>query len=362
MKNITPIIPKILGLLLLMSLMGIASPVDANVSASAPNTIKVIAGGVPKYWGETRDYDAWFSTLAAAGVTSFLPFSEYQEVPEALYLGYETDFMPPCSPDDPSFTALRTHHIQLVVAGDLLYSAGTPALEADPLRALMTCAGEGMIAGVLSIDEPAKFNPSENIHNAQALYERIKTIAPELPVMMVHAPIPDTITQADGKIIPTTQSAVDTYLNDVKNLSAYADIIGFDLYPIPTEITPFIAPNLGLSPVGYQKAFPAYMNWLRSTLADKSYMLALQAFSYQRLLSPQAASDASAAGYKLPFPTEAQLQDMACLTIEGGASQFAWWGQSALISEDQPFWDSVLATTKAITLDPVGYCKGRSLP
>lgn len=361
MKNITQIMPKILGLLLLMTLMNITSPVDANVSASTPNPIKVIASGVPKYWGETRNYDEWFSKLAAAGVTSFLPFSEYQELPEALYLGYETDFMPPCSPDDPSFTALRAHHIQLVASGDLLYSTGIPALEADPLRALMTCAGDGMIAGVLSIDEPAKFNPFENLHKAQELYKRVKTVAPMLPVMMVHAPIPDTITQPDGTTSPTTQAAVDTYLNDVKNLSAYADIIGFDLYPIPAEITPLIAPNLGLVPVGYQEAFPAYMNWLRSMLADKSYMLALQAFSYQRLLSPQAALDASAAGYKLPFPTEAQLQDMACLTIEGEASQFAWWGQSALIPEDQSFWDMVLATTKAITLDPVRYCKGRSL-
>jgi hypothetical protein len=342
---------KIIGLIfngfILIILMGISPDIAASGSDSPP-TIGVTAAGVPKYWGETRDYDQWFGELAAAGVTAFLPYSAYQEAPEPLSLGYEVDFFPPCSYDDAAFQALRTQHIQLLVAGEVLYADGFPPLEEDPLRALMACAGEGMISAVLSIDEPGinQTNDSDPTENARALYERVKAIDPALPVMMVHAPIPDAVTEAE----------VDEYLSNVSAFSAYADIIGFDLYPIPTESASLIAPDLGLTPVGYTEAFPAYLGWLQEVADGRPYFLVLQAFSFERQVSAEIAQEIRDAGYLMRFPTEAELQDMACLAVEGGVSEIAWWGQSLLIEEDAAFWESVLAVTQGITIDADAYC------
>jgi len=351
---------KIIGMLILMSI-GLYQ-LD-KLSASSVR-LEIVAAGVPKYWGETRDYDAWFAELSAAGITEFLPFSEYQELPEALYLGYEADFFPPCSYDDASFRALRAHQVKLVVAGEVLYAEGFPPLEDDLLRALRVCAGEGMISTVLSFDEPGitQIHALDPTRKARMLYERVKAIDPTLSVMMVHAPIPETVTELDGTSRPVQHSDVETYLRDVKDFSVYADIIGFDLYPIPAEFASLIAPNLGLTPVGYRQAFPAYFDWLHGIAEDKPYFLALQAFSYERELSSTMAQEAKDAGYELRFPTETELQDMACLAVEGGATKLALWGQSFLLSEDKTFWESVLEVSRQITTDGASYCDGRPIP
>ncbi len=334
-----------------------------SVSASR-STIEITAAGVPKYWGETRDYDAWFSELAAAGITDFLPFSEYQEFPEALYLGYEVDFFPPCSYDDAAFQALRAHKIKLLVAGEVLYADGFPPLEEDPLRALMACAGEGMISAVLSVDEPGitQIHADDPTRNARMLYEHVKAVDPSLPVMMVHAPIPQTVVESDGTSRPVNQVDVDTYLRHIEEFSLYADIIGFDLYPIPAEFASLIAPNLGLSHFEYKAAFPAYFDWLHDVAAGKPYFLVLQAFSFERELSPEMAQEVKDAGFHLRFPTESELQDMACLAVEGGVSKLALWGQSFLLSEDEAFWESVLAVSHSITTDEADYCEQRPIP
>lgn len=351
---------KIIGLIFtgfFLSIFMAISP-DTAASISDAPTIGVTAVGVPKYWGETRDYDHWFGELAAAGVTAFLPYSAYQEAPEPLSLGYEVDFFPPCSYDDPAFQALRTHNIQLLVAGQVLYAEGFPPLDEDPLRALMACAGEGMISAVLSIDEPGinQSDDSDPTENVRALYERVKAIDPTLPVMMVHAPIPDAVTEADGTSRAITEAEVDEYLRNVSAFSVYADIIGFDLYPIPTESASILAPDLGLTPVGYTEAFPAYLGWLQEAADDRPYFLALQAFSFERQVSAEIAQEIRDAGYIMRFPTESELQDMACMAVEGGVSEIAWWGQSLLIEEDAAFWESVLAVTQGVTSDADAYC------
>jgi hypothetical protein len=334
---------------LLLCLMG------AAVSAS-PSEIRVTMVGVPRYMGENPNYEDWFAELASAGVTAFLPFSIYQEIPEPLSLGYEADFFPPCSYEDEAFQALREANIQLLVAGQVLYGEAIPAMEDDPLLALMECAGEGMISAVLSIDEPSLNTSDGSSDSLSALYERVKAIDPNLPVMMVHAPIPVEVTEADGTARPVRQDEVDTYLANVEAASAYADIIGFDLYPIPFEIAGLIAPNRDIELLDYQEAFPAYLDYLAKLADGRPYFLVLQAFSYERQLSPEIAQEARDAGYNIRFPTEAELQEMACLAVEGGASEIAWWGGSFLLEEDAEFWNSILAVTKGITADAEDYC------
>lgn len=322
--------------------------------------ITVMMAGVPKYWGETRDYDDWFTKLKAAGVTAFLPFSEYQEAPEVLSLGYEVDFLPPCDRNSPAFQALRKHDMKLIVPAQLLYPPGNfPPLQDDPLLALSQCAGEGMIAAVLSIDEP--FNAPRDLavdpyKDVRELYERVKTVTPELSVMMVHAPIVSEVTTADGQTRPVAQDEVDYYLSEVEHLSNYADLIGFDLYPIPEDLTRLTAPFQGGAPVDYSIAIPSYLQWMQQIEGERSYMMVLQGFSYEDQLSAELAQQAKDAGFAVRPPDESELRAMACSVWQGGGSMIAWWGPSLLGQEDEAFWNQILNVSQHITSDAAEYC------
>lgn len=126
----------------------VAAPLPSGTIATP-----VFMAGVPKFLGESRDYDRIFQALADAGVTAFFPTFQYQELPDARSLGYEADFLPPCEADDPAFAAMREHGVKLIVPGQGLYPLDAfPGPDDDPLRALMHCAGEEMIQAVLSID------------------------------------------------------------------------------------------------------------------------------------------------------------------------------------------------------------------
>lgn len=344
------------ALFLVVSLIALRLTAQAQ---SEPPEVVVIAAGVPRPMGETRDYDGWFAELADAGVTAFLATSQYQEVPEALALNYEADFVPPCSPDDPAFAAMRAHDIQLVVPGQLFYPPGElPPLEADPLRALLACTGDAGIFGVLSVDEPvnAPHEPADPTRDVRAIYERVQQVAPNLPVLMVHAPIPSEIPLEDGTVRPVNEAEIAAYLVQVEQFSAYADIIGFDVYPIPPDIASVIAPGQGVVRVPYAIALPAYLDWLHQTADGRPIFMTLQGFSYARLLDAETNQQAADAGYRLRFPTETELRDMACLTAASDA-MIVWWGQSHLTSEDTAFWTSLLDVTRGVSSDPDGYCQ-----
>ncbi len=329
--------------------------------AGQDTKISVIMVGVPKHWGETRDYNDWFMKLKAAGVTAFLPFSEYQEAPEVLSLGYEVDFLPPCDRNSPAFQALRKHDMKLIVPAQLLYAPDNfPSLQDDPLLALSQCAGEGMIAAVLSIDEPfyAPRDPVDPYKDVRELYERVKTVTPELPVLMVHAPVLSQVTGTDGQARAVTQDEVDYYLSEVEHLSDYADIIGFDLYPIPTELMGFSAPGQNGLPVDYTIAFPSYMDWLRQHAGERQYMMVLQGFSFEDQFSPEMAQQVKDAGYTMRVPDEGELRTMACDVWQGGGSVIAWWGPSLLVEDDEVFWNQILEVSQHITSEPAEYCAG----
>lgn len=345
-------------LVLILLLAGAWGHADRQVKAGAQSDVIVIAAGVPKPHGESGDYDHIFAELADAGVTVFLATSQYQEVPEPLSLGYEIDFLPPCTPESPAFAAMRKYGIRLIVPGQLLYAPGQfPPLEDDPLLALIECAGEDGIFAVFSVDEPAHAaqDASDPERDVRELYARVKEVAPELPVMMVHAPLPVEIIEDDGAVRAPMQAEIDAYLQQVELFSAHADIIGFDVYPIPPDIAPVVAPGLGTSPVPYQEAIPAYLDWLNGIAAGRPVFMVLQGFSYERQLDAATAQQVADAGFVLRFPSEDELREMACLTVTGGG-MVAWWGQSHLLAEDADFWTSLLNVSRGVSADAAGYC------
>lgn len=300
--------------------------------------------GVPKYIGASQDYEAIFSQLNAAGIDVFFPVFQYQEAPAPATLGHEADFVPPCERASPSFTALRRHKMRLIVPGGLIYptSGAFPDLEADPLNALLACAGREAIYGLLGFDEPAL--NGIGLDASRKLYERVKEIDPSIPVLMVQSPMVIEPGRQDS------DAARSQYLEQVRQQSDYADIIGFSLYPIPAAIAKLGSPGHGEEIVDYPAAVEGYMDWLADTLPSKQRMAVLQSFAYADQFEPsylkQVAPPEMIAEAR--SPTRKELKDMARMSIDRGAQLVIWYGSAFNANRQSPLWGDVLAVSKAL--------------
>jgi len=322
------------------------SLISMTLATQSPMT--VIAAGVPRFLAEDRDYDLLFSQLADHHITAFLPTFQYQEHPTSLSLGYEADFLPPCHADDAAFEAMRTYNIKLIVPGQLLYAI---ASSTDPLQDLIACAGTDMIAAVLSIDEPFGAitdwqSPNQDV---ETLYNRVKTTDPNLPVMMVHAPVAAHMADADGSIHTITSSESAFYLETTRKLSEFSDIVGFDVYPIArdggTITTPQQAPRV---PSNAGLFIADYLNWIHENIPGRPSFMVLQSFSFSRQYAEPPYTDL--------FPTQQELKLMACQVLEYQGQTLVWWGQSFLKEGDEAFWQSVLTVSENIATNGRAYC------
>ncbi|GBU16737.1 hypothetical protein AOPFMNJM_0767 [Methylobacterium jeotgali] len=304
----------------------------------------VAVSGVPRDLAQTRDWDRIFADLRANGVTAFFPTFQYVEQPEAKSLGFETEFVPPCKPDAPAFAAMRRHGIRLLAPGGLLYPADAmPAAgEADPLRALIACTGRDGIAGVVAYDEPP--HQGVKLSASEALYRRVKAIDASLPVMMVHAPLvmdrPELQTRIGRK----------RYLDEVKAHGRFANMVGFDVYPIPQELAQTALPALDVAQAGPAETVRAYADWVARELPDKRRFMVLQGFSYADQYDP-----AVVAGMKgspildiVRPPTKAELRAMTDAAVAGGAEIVVFWGTSFIAKAESPAWGDILAVSKAV--------------
>lgn len=208
-----------------------------SVFAQQPQNVNFGVAGVPKTLAETRDYNKIFKTLKDSSVTIFFPTFQYQEVPKAKSLGYETDFLLPCDRDAGAFKALQKHNIKLLLSADLLYprKQKLPSIENDPLAQILKCISKDNIAGILNYDEPAHNDIDPK--TTKNIFQRVKSIEKNISVYMVHAPIIMDQKQFQGAI------GRNQYLTKIKKHSQNADIIGFDLYPIPTHTAKIGLPN-----------------------------------------------------------------------------------------------------------------------
>lgn len=339
-----------IAFVLVMALLGLA-PGRPAVQASDPAPPVVIAAGVPRHLGESASDDEIFATLAAAGVTVFLPIFQYQESPEPKSLPRDATFFPPCSADNDPFRAMRAHGIQLLIPAEVLYGGGTPVEQGDAMfRDLLACAGPGGTFGVYSVDEPAHdlTNLAAKEALARLIYERSKAIAPELRVLMVHAPI---ITETlDGETWrPRTEEEAKSELDAIARVSSWSDIVGFDLYVIPAETAKIAVPGAVATPVDWTVAIQAYMTWLTEHVPGKSTLIVLQAFGFADMLGLPPVAEGRQ-------PDRDELLGMACAAIDFGATNIAWYGQSFLDAEDDVLWSDVLAVSGAIRNNPATVC------
>lgn len=329
------------GLRLAVALLAALLAALASGGAAEAQTVFGVAG-VPQSLGRARDYDATFALLRANGITAFFPTFQTVEQPAAASLGFEIDFLPPCTTESPAFSALRRHGIGLVVAADTIYPRGAPlpAADRDPLRALIACAGRERIHAVLSYDEPVHQGASEA--EVERVYRRVKEVAADLPVLMVHAPMildqPRYATAAGRK----------AYLGACARYSRHADVVGFDVYPIPRDIAKVTAPDGDGAAADHTEAIRGYTAWLRRAMPGKPLMMVLQGFSYVDQFEPAFLARIAGPGLiaTVSPPSPGEIAEMVRLAVAGGAGTVFWWGPSLLRDAGSGPWPAILDASR----------------
>jgi len=296
------------------------------------------AAGAPRDMTEARDYLRLFTGLRADGMDYFFPTFQYQEIPAAKSPGFEGDFAAPCSPDAPVFTALRQTGMRLILPAELLYPAPAPfpPVAEDPLRALLDCAGKGGIYAVTTYDEaPDKGVPLARV---RAFYQRVKAVAPELPVIMIHAPVlldkPQYATRAQRR----------AYLESVVEYAAYGDIVGFDVYPVPQSLAKIAPPDGSDTLLPPAETVAAYLDWMARRLPDKSGVIVLQGFGIRDMYAPayRDRNFAPALVEQARPPDTAELAGMLAAVRNRGVDLVVWWGQAMLKTADQAPWPDIV--------------------
>lgn len=295
--------------------------------------------GVPKSLGETRDFDKIFGELKASGMSVFFGTFQFQEIPTGQTLGFEVDLLPPCQATDKAFVALKAHGIKLLVPGNLIYppDAALPPLDDDPLRKLLACAGDDGIYGVSNYDEPSHTGITDS--QLKRLYDRVKLVKPSLPVHMIHAPL----------FTDQPTSGYQPYLDLVVRQSAFADIVGFDVYPVPPAIAKIANPD-GTASEDPADAIGAYMDWIRLKAPNKSYLIVLQGHSIADLYAPDERAKFPTEILSMVRPPNAkETRDMTRRAVDGNASIVIWWGTSFVKNDATEPWGSIRATVAEFT-------------
>ncbi len=326
------VLSQLTALICVLSLCTLAT--GAELPPAAKTELRFLAAGVPKILGEKANYEQIFQELKGAGITAFMPFSEYQEVPESRSLSWEREFYPQYKTNDQAISAMRKYGIKLLIPASILYAAeNSTAKRTDPLKEVISWAGRGNVFGVYSYDEPA-LQSGDASPACKRLYTRVKAVDATLPVIMIHSSIPESA---------ASKKDIEEYLAKVRTSSQFADIVGFDVYAIPTDLMkvkgPYSSPEKILN---YGQALSEYMQWLKTNLPAKKHMMVLQAFCAEDQGHPALLAKM----YGDRRPTKAELQDMVKIVTRSNVS-VGWWGQSLVKDGDTKFWTDVLDATRS---------------
>ncbi|WP_322867277.1 hypothetical protein U5922_014495 [Aquicoccus sp. G2-2] len=217
---------------------------------------------------------------------------------------------------------------------------GRVPVSADPLSQIIACVGRKNIAAVTNYDEAAFQGISEK--SVEALYNRVKQIDSTLPVFMVHAPI-----LTDKPQFANT-GHVDRYLEAVKRYSRYADVVGFDVYPVPSLISKAATPTSRLAVVGPDQAIAQYTAWVKANIPDKKTLIVLQGFAYTDLYAPEFVQKNVPAPLRaiIKPPSRNEIDSMVAQAKAAGVGVIIWWGQASLNSTEDAPWPDILRSAR----------------
>lgn len=302
--------------------------------------MEFLLAGAPRPLVKDQNYVDLFALLQANKIAAFLPTFQYQEVPQPRSFGFENDFVAPCSKNDAPFRALRSSKVKLLIPGELIYPDASrltgPIQADDPLAQLISCVGRDHIYGISNYDEAAFHGRS--ITDVQRLFDRVKAVDPSLPVLMVHGPLVMDRPQFSSR------SKRQKYLQDVILYSQYADIVGFDVYPVPGMIAKLATPLSNGEQVDTDQAVPGYLEWMDGNLPEKRKLMVFQGFSYTDMYEFDFLK--STVPYALRAiiqpPDSAQIENMLLAAQTHKVEAVIWWGQAALRDTKQAPWPDIL--------------------
>jgi len=291
--------------------------------------------GIPIDLATSRDYDQIFKTLSDSGIDVFCPLTIYEEYPEVKSLGFENDFFPPpfgnATPE--IYDLAREYGIKIAFSADVMYPLGSdmPSAAQDPLLAIIDMGGRDIIHSIFNYDEPVLRGISAT--DSKAVFEHIKSIDPEIDVQQVHAPVGPEADPSD-------------YLSSVLDHAAWADTVGFDVYPIYAQSgaqTPLSGGQI-VEPV---QSLQEYVSWLDTNLADKKHVMVLQAFELADLFSDEALANFSSEELAVSrAPTELEMRAM--LNAVSDVDSVYWFGPSLQESQSHSTWQGVLSVSEAM--------------
>lgn len=322
--------------------------INNSYTFDASRKMEIVAAGVPKYLGETRDYQRIFTELEDAGFTAFLATTQYQEHPVALSLETEIDFYPPCNPEDSQWKALRDAGIKLVVPAELVFSAFMDERTAgDPLAEIIACAGRENILGVTNYDEPAgrMWDSSITERSLKDYYNRVKRVDSTLPVLMVHAPLfASRMVEGYDEPFPVKEDR-DRFFDLTKSASTYADIVGFDIYPVPVDFMGGLTSPLreGKATESHTDVIEEYLSWQREMLPSKELLYVMQGFDYRMQFASSSLDELVEQKDReiMRAPTDEEFRDMVDAALAGGVRTLIWWGQSHITESDAGLWGDI---------------------
>lgn len=295
--------------------------------------------GVPYDLAISRDFDAVFSQMQAAGQTLIMPMSLYESHPVPQGTGLEAAFFPPPFgvADESVYAAMREYGVRLVLPAELMYPLGTalPAPEHDPFRALLEAAGADLVAAVYTYDEPVQNGVSASA--LQAVYEHVKSIVPDLTVIQVNAPV------EHGQDI-------GAYLTSVAAAAQWADQVGFSIYGSGLAGSGFVTPysSGGLSDT--VTALTDYVRWIDDVLPEKQKVGILQGFGLADLFS-----ESLLEGFDPQVVQAAAAPDVVAMSegarVLSGVDTLMWFGPSYLDNSLETAWQDILRVSASLATD-----------
>lgn len=312
----------------------------AAIATAAPSQQLGVAGS-PISSIQGKNYKQLFQTLTSNGIKTYFPTFQFVEVPRPKTLGYESDFAVPCTPDDPSFRALRETGMKLILPGEIVYPhanrIGRDTGANDPLVQIIQCAGRDNVAGISNYDEAA--DQGRSIRDVAAFYAHVKKVDPTLPVLMVHGPI------ITDKPQHSSVQRIKNYLNNVVAFSQHADVVGFDVYPVPAFVSKVATPKSNGRDVTVNQAVAEYMQWLNQVVPNKRKLMVLQGFAYTNLYDKKYREENFPAALLATVrpPTRSETEMMLQQARSAGVDMVIWWGVAALPDTQAEPWPSILS-------------------